>query len=42
MTTRTEYCTDCVLYRTIIVAVSSTLLRSILYYVEIVGNYLYS
>ena len=35
MTTRTEYCTDCVLYRT-------TILCSIIYYVEIVGNYLHS
>lgn len=42
ITTRTIYCTVCALCRTIIVAVSSTLLRSILYYVEIVGNCLYS
>lgn len=35
MTTRTEYCTACTLYQT-------TISRSILYYVEIVGNCLHS
>lgn len=42
ITTRTIYYTVCTLYRTTIVAVSSTLSRSILYHVEIVGNYLHS
>nr|DAW83894.1 MAG TPA: hypothetical protein [Bacteriophage sp.] len=35
ITTRTIYCTVCIIYCT-------TISRSILYYVEIVGNYLYS